>query len=136
MSKITRTPYNSSRWITKELIKTTKIDLKNTGECLFLNPVEEMELTFNFIDKGSYFKLILKEDAVAPIVLTTSYDFKGVLIYDDGEDNSGVLKVDGDIIAIPQGSAAGTYLDLMCDGSNWYCQGVMQGAIWDLTYSI
>ena len=68
MSKITRTPYNSSRWITKELTKTTKIEVKNTGECLFLNPSEEMTITFNFIDKGSYFKIILKEDAVSPII--------------------------------------------------------------------
>lgn len=132
MSKIARTPYNSSRWITKTIIKSTTIEIKNTGECLFINPSEEITLQFNFIDKGSYFKIILKNDIQSKVNISTISTFVGVLVYDDGVSSSGILKSETQQLSFPAGSSAGSYLDIMCDGDKWYCQGVLQGAIWDL----
>jgi len=131
MAKIARTPFNAARWLTKNISADAQISNKLTGYCLFVTvDSEAVNLTFNYSEKGSYNKIILAEDS--------SYDLnivfpamEGVVIYDDAA--VGVLQVgeaDETKLTLPATAAAGSYIDLICDGDKWYVQGMTKGVTW------
>ncbi len=132
MAKIARTPFNAARWLTKNISSDAQISNKLTGYCLFVTvDSEAVNLTFNYSEKGSYNKIILAEDSsyVLNIVFPA---MEGVVIYDDG--GVGVLQVgeSGETkLTLPATAAAGSYIDLICDGDKWYVQGMTKGVIWE-----
>ena len=128
MAKTTRTPYNASRWITRFISKDTILELKHTGQCIFVTANEEVNINLSFLDNGSYFKIILREDAAADVKLNFSA-VEGVVIYDD--NGVGVVNVganDLKTLVLPTGCSAGTFIDLICDGDKWYATGMGHGA--------
>jgi len=129
MAKIARTPYNGSRWVTRRVSTDTTLNQKLTGYCIFVN--DGVNLDVNFLDSGSYFKIILRQDSTAN--LTISFPtMEGVLVSDDGSGitltNAGESGQTNLILA--SGATAGSYVDLICDGDKWYVTGMAHGVNW------
>lgn len=131
MAKIARTPFNAARWLTKNISSDAQISNKLTGYCLFVTvDSEAVNLTFNYSEKGSYNKIILTEDLSYELNIVFPA-MEGVVIYDDG--GVGVLQVgeSGETtLTLPATAAAGSYIDLICDGDKWYVQGMTKGVTW------
>ena len=130
MAKIARTPYNASRWITKRVSSSTILNKRLTGQCIFVTAPSEINLNINFLDAGSYFKIILREDSVGAINIDLPA-MEGVLIYDNGSvglTNAGTAGQT--ILTIPATASAGTYVDLICDGAKWYVTGMAHNVQW------
>lgn len=129
MAKISRTPFNASRWITSNLSSDTTITKKLTGRCFFVTAGSEIDLTVNFLDSGSYFKIIARENTSGDINIIFP-SMEGVLISDDAVTTE--LTNAGEsaqtILTIPSGASAGSYVDLICDGKKWYVTGMAHGA--------
>jgi hypothetical protein len=124
MAKSTRTPYNASRWVTKSISSDAILDLKLTGYCIFATAKSEITLTVNFTDNGAYFKIIVKEDTTDGLSVSFP-SVKAVLVSDNGA--ASVVEGFGATITFPAGTKAGSYVDLLCDGSEWYVQGMHAG---------
>ena len=128
MAKIARTPYNGSRWVTKRVSTSTVLNQKLTGQCIFVNANGNINLDINFVNSGSYFKIILREDTSGNITLTFP-SVEGVIVSDDG--SSIALTNVGDsgqtTLVIPTTASAGSYLDLISDGTKWYITGMIHG---------
>lgn len=131
MAKIARTPFNASRWVTKRVSSSTNLSIKQTGQCIFVSASSVVDLNVNFLDKGSYFKIIVREDTTADININLPA-MEGVLIFDLGAGagfvNAG--ETSQTILTIPAAASAGTYVDLICDGSKWYVTGMAHGVQW------
>jgi hypothetical protein len=125
MAKITRTPYNASRWITRSLSSDSTLSLKLTGHCIFASAASATTLTVNFTDNGAYFKIIVKEDTAEALTISLP-SAKAVLVSDNG--SASVVEGSGTTLTFPTGTKAGSYLDLLCDGSEWYVQGMHAGS--------
>ena len=128
MAKIARTPFNASRWVTKRVSSSTNLSIKQTGQCIFVSASSQVDLNISFLDKGSYFKIIVREDTTAAININLP-DMEGVLIYDAGT-GAGFTNANRTTLTIPSGASAGTYVDLICDGSKWYVTGMAHGVQW------
>ena len=128
MAKIARTPFNASRWVTKRVSSSTNLSIKQTGQCIFVSASSVVDLNVNFLDKGSYFKIIVREDTTADININLPA-MEGVLIYDAGA-GAGFTNANQTTLTIPSGASAGTYVDLICDGSKWYVTGMAHGVQW------
>ena len=128
MAKISRTPFNASRWITSHISSDTTITKKLTGRCLFVTAAAEIDLNINFLDSGCYFKIIAREDTTGNINISFPA-MEGVLI----ADNTSTVAVTNagessqTILTIPSGASAGSYVDLICDGQKWYVTGMAHG---------
>lgn len=131
MAKIARTPFNAARWLTKNISSDAQISNKLTGYCLFVTvDSEAVSLTFNYSEKGSYNKIILTEDSSYNLNIVFPA-MEGVVIYDNS--GVGVLQVgesDETTLILPATAAAGSYIDLICDGDKWYVQGMTKGVTW------
>jgi len=131
MAKIARTPFNAARWLTKNISASSQISSKLTGYCLFVTAdTADIDLTVNYVDKGSYMKIILTDDSSYAVNLSLPA-MEGVAIYDDS--GVGVLSVgdnDETTLSLPIGATAGSYIDLICDGSKWYVQAMTHGVTW------
>jgi len=125
MAKIARTPFNAARWLTKEVSSTSTIGQKLTGYCLFVTAGSAVSLDVDYLDKGSYFKLVVKADTSGAITLTLPSAVL-VSVSDDGASAT-VVEGSGTTITIPSGTTAGTCLDFICDGNKWYVQGMAHG---------
>lgn len=125
MAKIARTPFNAARWLTKEVSSTSTIGQKLTGYCLFVTAGSAVGLNVDYLNKGSYFKVVVKENTTGDITLTL---LSAVLVSvsDDGVTAT-VVEGPGTTITIPSGTTAGTCLDFICDGNKWYVQGMAHG---------
>lgn len=131
MAKIARTPFNASRWVTKRVSSNTNLSIKQTGQCIFVSASSAVDLNINFLDKGSYFKIIVREDTTAGININLPA-MEGVLIFDLGA-GAGLVNAgesDQTTLTIPIGASAGTYVDLICDGLKWYVTGMAHGVQW------
>lgn len=128
MAKIARTPYNASRWLTQKVSSDTNLTIKHTGRCIFVTANGTVNLNINFLDNGSYFKIIVREATAGSINLNFS-SMEGVLVSDDTTDvrltNAG--ESNQTTLTIPSGASAGTYVDLLCDGKKWYLNGMAHG---------
>lgn len=131
MAKIARTPFNAARWLTKDISASSQISNKLTGYCLFVTAdTEEVSLIVNYVDKGSYMKIILSETSLYNLNVILPA-MEGVAIYDDGA--VGVLSVgdnDETTLILPANASAGSYIDLICDGDKWYVQAMTHGVAW------
>lgn len=127
MAKIARTPFNGARWLTKFVTSDTTITRNSTGQCLFVTADSDtVELNINFVDQGSYFKIIIKETTTQDITVTLPDDVAAVIVCDDG--TAAMVEGSGTTIFLPTGTTEASYLDLVCDGSKWYCQGMIHGS--------
>ena len=125
MAKVTRTPYNASRWVTKAMSTDSTLSLKLTGYCIFATATSTATtLTVNFVDNGAYFKVIVKEDTSEALNISLP-SVKAVLVSDNGA--ASVVEGSGTTLTFPSGTKAGSYVDLLCDGSEWYIQGMHVG---------
>jgi hypothetical protein len=128
MAKISRTPFNGSRWITSYVSSDTTITKKLTGRCFFVTASSTTNLNVNFLDSGCYFKIIAREDTTGNINISFP-TMEGVLIADDTSSvaitNAG--ESDQTTLTIPSGASAGSYVDLICDGQKWYVTGMAHG---------
>jgi hypothetical protein len=124
MAKIARTPFNGARWLTKFVTSSVTISKRSTGQCLFVTAAEALDLNIDFIDKGSYFKIIFKETTAAEVTITLP-SVAGVVVCDAG--GASMVEGTGETIIIPSGATEASYLDLLCDGEKWYCQGMVHG---------
>lgn len=131
MAKIARTPYNGSRWLTKNVSSDTKITYKLTGQCIFVTANNPVTLNVDFLEKGSYFKIILRGDSSSNLSIVFPR-VEGVVISDNGSGAT-LLNV-GDSgqtrLTLPSGASAGSYVDLICDGDKWYVTGMAHGVNW------
>lgn len=127
MAKIARTPYNGSRWVTKRVSTSTILNQKLTGQCIFVTANENINLDVNFVDSGSYFKIILRQDTTGNITLTFP-SVEGVIVSDDGNIALTNVGESGQTtLVIPTAASAGSYLDLISDGTKWYVTGMVHG---------
>ena len=128
MAKISRTPFNASRWITDNISSDTTITKKLTGRCLFVTANGTTNLTVNFLDNGCYFKIIAKANTTGAINISFP-SMEGVLISDN--TSAVALTNAGDagqtVLTLPSGATAGSYVDLICDGEKWYVTGMAHG---------
>ena len=131
MAKIARTPFNAARWLTRNITTSSQISNKLTGFCLFVNPAtEDITLTVNYKDQGSYMKIILQETCnyAVNVVLPA---MEGVAIYDNGGvDILSLGDNDETTLILPANATAGSYIDLICDGDKWYVQAMTHGVTW------
>jgi len=131
MAKIARTPYNAARWLTKEVNTDLEITQKLSGYCLFVTADStEVNLELNYVDQGSYIKIILAEDSSSQLNISFPA-MEGIAIYD--QNGVGVLSLgdsDQTKLTLPAGATAGSYVDLICDGNKWYVQAMTHGVIW------
>lgn len=132
MAKIARTPFNAARWLTTTISSSATITNKLSGYCLFVTAdTEQVDLVVNYIEKGSYMKIILAEES--SYLLTVSFPaMEGVAIY----DNSGAavlsLGDNGETkLKLPATATAGSYIDLICDGQKWYIQAMTHDVTWE-----
>ena len=126
MAKIARTPFNSSRMITAEISSDTTLREKTKGYTYFVTTDSStVNINISYVDKGSYYKFILKADSTGDIVVTTP-SLVGLLISDNGSVS--VIEDAGTTLTIPYAAKAGTYVDLICDGSKWYARGMSKGS--------
>jgi len=131
MAKIARTPFNAARWLTKKISSTATISNKLTGFCLFVTTDSEaINLNINYIEKGSYLKIILTDTSTQNISVSFQ-SMEGVAIYDDGAVNVLSLGDSGQTtLTLPAGASGGSYMDLICDGDKWYIQAMAHGVAW------
>jgi hypothetical protein len=130
MAKISRTPFNASRMITGGISSDTLLRQKTTGYVYFVTASSATNITINYTDKGSYYKFILKADSTGDIVINLPA-IVGLLISDNGSVS--VIEATGTTLTIPSGAKAGTYVDLVCDGSKWYAQGMSAGTAFTIS---
>ena len=130
MAKISRTPFNASRMITGGIGSDTLLTGKTKGYTYFVTASSATNITVNYIDKGSYYKFILKADSTGDIVITLPA-IVGLLISDNGSVS--VIEATGTTLTIPSGAKAGTYVDLICDGSKWYARGMSAGTAFTIS---
>ena len=105
-----------------------ELSINTQGYTFFVTATEAMSIDVGYLDKGSYYKLILKENATGNITITLP-SVSGVLISDDLQGSGAVVVPgSGDTITIPSGAVTGTYIDLVCDGSKWYARGMSAGS--------
>jgi len=131
MAKIARTPFNAARWLTRNITTSSQISNKLTGYCLFVNPAtEDIALTVNYKDQGSYMKIILQETCAYKVDIVLPA-MEGVAIYDDGGvDILSLGDNDETTLTLPAYATAGSYIDLICDGDKWYVQAMTHGVTW------
>ena len=131
MAKIARTPFNAARWLTRNITSSSQISNKLTGYCLFVNPAtEDITLTVNYKDQGSYMKIILQETCAYKVDIVLPA-MEGVAIYDNS--GVGILSLgdnDETTLTLPAYATAGSYIDLICDGDKWYVQAMTHGVTW------
>ena len=131
MAKIARTPFNAARWLTQNISASSQISSKLSGYCLFVTAeTEDVTITVNYKDQGSYMKIILQETCNYAVNLVLPA-MEGVAIYDDS--GVGILSL-GDSnetkLTLPADATAGSYIDLICDGDKWYVQAMTHGVTW------
>ena len=128
MAKISRTPFNGSRWITSYVSSDTTITAKLTGRCFFVTAGGATNLNVNFLDNGCYFKIIMRENTSGNVNISFP-SMEGVLVSDNTSDvaltNAG--ESGQTTLTIPSGASAGSYVDLICDGNKWYVTGMAHG---------
>jgi len=130
MSRIARTPYNAARWDTETIGSDQIIGERSSGKCLFVTASQTIALTIDFTTTGCYLKIILADVSTANLTIETPA-MEGILIFDDsGVDVLPVGTSNETKITLPSGAAAGSYLDLICDGTKWYVSGMTHGVTW------
>ena len=130
MSRIGRTPYNAARWDTENISSDQVISERSSGKCLFVTAGQTTTLTIDFATTGCYLKIILTDTSTASLTIVTPA-MEGILIFDDsGVDVLPVGNSNETKIILPSGAAAGSYLDLVCDGTKWYVSGMTHGVTW------
>ena len=121
MAKIARTPFNASRMLTGGISSDIVLSDKTKGYTYFVTASSAVAINVNYTDKGSYYKFILKSDSTAEITIQVP-SLVALVISDDA--GVSVVEGTGTTITIPSGAKAGTYVDLLCDGSKWYARGM------------
>jgi hypothetical protein len=127
MAKTSRSPYNGARYITRQILKNTEVTVKMTGEVLFVDASSSITLNISFMSKGSYFKIIIKDHSTEAVTINMG-SVSGILFSDDGTKVISESYKDQQQLTIPAGSAAGSFIDLLCDGEKWYAQGLIAQA--------
>jgi hypothetical protein len=130
MAKIARTPFNASRMITGSINSNITLREKTKGYTYFVTATSAVAINVSYLDKGSYYKFILKTDSTGDIVITAP-SLVGLLISDAG--GVSVVEDTGTTLTIPAGAKAGTYVDLICDGSKWYARGMSAGSAFTIS---
>ncbi len=125
MAKTSRNPFNPARWLTSNVSSDATLNLKLTGYCIFATASSTLNLNVNFSSAGAYFKIIIKEDTSADLTVTLP-SANMVMVSDGG--SASLVEGSGNTITFPTGTAAGSYIDLICDGSTWYAQGMHQSS--------
>lgn len=125
MAKIARTPFNASRMLTGGISSDITLDEKTKGYTYFVTASSAVAIDINYTDKGSYYKFIIKEDTAGDITIAVP-NLVALMISDDGSVS--VVEGTGTTLTIPTGANAGTYVDLLCDGSKWYARGMSAGS--------
>ena len=127
MAKISRTPYNGARYVTRQISKSITLNSKMTGEALFVDAQEALMVNLPFLDNGAYFKIILKNTNVGIVTLAFA-SMSGIVFSDDGSETTASSYEAETGITIPAGSASGSFIDALCDGERWYVQGLVAAA--------
>jgi hypothetical protein len=127
MAKVSRTPYNGARYVTRQVNKDTTLNSKMTGEAVFVTADEAVTISIPFFDNGAYFRIILRNTNVGDLTLTFT-SVSGVVFSDDGSSTASTTYEDAQSIVIPAESAAGSFVDVICDGARWYAQGLVAPA--------
>lgn len=131
MGKIARTPFNAARWLTINYTSSQIIGERLSGYCIFITAsTAAVTLDVDYKRSGCYMKIILTDQSSHDLTVSLGA-MEGVAIY----DNSGVdILALGDIgetkLILPTGAAAGSYIDLICDGEKWYVQAMTHGVAW------
>lgn len=125
MAKISRTPFNASRMITESISSDKTLLKKSTGNTYFVTAPTAVAINIDYADKGCYYKFIIKKDTEATITITTP-SLVGLMISDNG--SIGVIEGAGTTLTIHANAKAGTYVDLVCDGTKWYARGMSSGS--------
>lgn len=131
MSKIARTPFNASRMITDQISSSRNLSERTKGYTYFVTADSEIDINISYLDKGSYYKFIIKEETTGSITMTLP-SLVGLMISDVAGTVS-VVEDSGNTLTIPSGAKAGTYIDLLCDGSKWYARGMSAGSAFTIT---
>jgi len=127
MAKVSRTPYNGARYVTRQISKSTNLNSRITGEALFVDAQTALTISLPFLDDGAYFKIILKNENAADVTLSFA-SMSGIVFSDDGNVTSATSYEVETEITIPAGSASGSFIDALCDGERWYVQGLVATA--------
>ncbi len=127
MAKVSRTPYSGARYVTRQVNKNTTLNSKMTGEAIFVTAAEAVTVNIPFFDNGAYFRIILRDASAGDLTLTFN-SVSGVVFSDDGASTTSTTYEDEQEIMIPANSAAGSFVDVICDGARWYAQGLVAPA--------
>jgi len=123
MAKIARTPYNGARYITQQVSKDTTLNSRMTGRAIFVDVQEEVNINIQYLSNGDYFRIILKSNSTAILNLNFN-SVSGIVFADDGSSTAAISYDDSTLVQIAAGSAAGSFMDIVCDGSKWYLHGL------------
>jgi len=137
MAKVGRAARVASRQRVESISAAKTIQTAETGELYLVDPGSgSYVITLPALQDGAYFKFILKAVVAGGQTLTiqtapNTVDFKGFLIRQDVADHTASTNQDVDAAAsgddkIVFGAAAGigSYVEVYCDGSNWYANGI------------
>lgn len=113
---------------TQVVTGATTLTAADSGKTIFLNAAGGGVVTLPALKAGVFFKIIV--GATAP---TTAWNIRSA----ETANIQGVLTVDGaavpavdedDINFVASTAVSGDYIELECDGTNWYVSGVGEAA--------
>ena len=141
MSKVGRAAYAASRQRVETISGTKEIATAETGELYIVSAA--CAVTLPAVQNGAYFKFILSADitSATALVVTAAGAAKmaGLVSAIQGTAVAKVVQADiGSETLLTLGSAgnkvlAGSYVELYCDGTNWYATGMAAGNNGDIT---
>ena len=137
MSRVARSARVASRQRVETISAAKTIKPAETGELYLVDPGSgSYTITLPALQDGAYFKFILKAAVASAQTLTiqaapNTVDFKGFLIRQDVADHTAGTNQDVDAAAtgddkieFGQNAGIGSYVEIYCDGSNWYANGI------------
>jgi hypothetical protein len=131
MAKISRSPYHGSRYVKRVFNQDTDVRFVHSGDALFIDvPVGGMSLNFGYTHEGCYNKMIIRE-SLGDLTINFTNKVSGMMLFDLGGQNDTVQSHAADLasaVVIPAGASDGSIIELICDGSTWYIQGLVHGS--------
>ena len=82
-----------------------------------------MNINIQYLSNGDYFRIILKNNSAAVLNLNFN-SVSGIVFADSGISTAATSYDDSTLVQIAAGSAAGSFMDIVCDGSKWYLHGL------------
>jgi hypothetical protein len=136
MSKIARASRNASLMRVEEVEADKTILPAESGEVYLVDGSDDRTLTLPAVKAGAYIKVIISVAVGGAKTVTiqaapNTVDILGVLMQQNVADHSAAgtdLGAAGDDkVVFGNSCGIGSYVELVCDGTKWYANGISHG---------